>query len=744
MIPQSPANGMPPVPPPPGPSGPGKFKPVDPMRFARKYVWVLVAAAVVGGGVGIGLQVVLANTMPAYSSRAQMIVVPSDRAFVSSSPEGSRDEFVSAFIANEIARIQSERVLRNVIERQAVLDTQWITNFDTPDDAIKALREDVLTISPFRSSELINLTAETPRSREDCVTILTTLINVYTDILQLESDSRNADQRTVYQQDVNRQEERIRLLQDQSAAFARNEEIDSLDTRSSQAMIVYRELVQRMTALNFALGQARVGAEAIQEKVDAGDFQPTLEDQMAADAHPLVMGHSQRIQSLKEQLGMLNEMGRPNSHTAHRISAQIAAAEDEKQLEVNRQIQIQMQQRLEGAQNAVTSLEGNIADLADDLEEAEARSVDLTTKLARYRELQKELDLARDRRDRAQRTLDELAMTSALPNAVRVQRYVAPERPSRSFPPGIPTMAAMGMFGTLGLIGGLLFLREVLDPRFTSPADVGLLPEAELLAVLPHASEDPSGQTDIACVVQRQPNGLIAESFRQLRTDLLARVDRRGYRAVLVAGTAAGSGTTTVVQNLALSVASNARRVLIVDANLRRPRLPDALGLPETPGLADYLAGTAGGDEIVHALSDLPLSVLPCGSDPQRLTAESFESRRCRELLTRLESEFDLVLIDCPPVLLTSEAKILAKHVDAAVVVTRANRDKRGMTARAIRRVSGQRADMLGVVLNGVRGTAGGYFRQNFRDFYRYGQTSDRRDALRRPQPQPTEAVESV
>ncbi|MEM9789762.1 MAG: AAA family ATPase [Planctomycetota bacterium] len=741
MIPQSPANGMPPVPGPTPASGTGKFKPVDPMRFARKYLWVLLAAAVVGATGGVITQIVLARTTPMFTSRAQMIVVAPPQAFNPDVGQTARGDVVTAFILNEVARIKSERILRQVIERQPVRETVWIRQFDTPDEALNNLRDDVLGVAPQRGSELINLSAETPRSRNDAVTILTTLIDVYTDVLRLESDNRNTGQRTVYQQDVNRQEERIRLLQDQIAAFARNEEIDSLDSRSSQATIVYQQLAGRMSSFRLGLTQARVAADAMQERIAAGDFQPTLEDQMAVDRHPLVMGHSQRIQSLKEQLGMLSEMGRQNSHAAQRVEAQIAAAESERQIESNRQLQQLMQQQLESAQNGVTSLENNIADLTDDLEEAEARVIDLTAKIARYKQLQTELELAQAKRDRAQRTLEELALASSLPNAVRVQRYIPPQQPKQSYPPGIPTLAAMGMFGCVGVIGGLLYLREMVDPRFTSPADLGLVPDAELLAALPHAGEDPSGDADIACVVQRQPNGLIAESFRQLRTDLLARVDRRGYRTVLLAGTAPGSGTTTVVQNLALSLASNARRVLIVDANLRRPRLPDALGLPETPGLADYLADTAGVDEIVHAMSDLPLSVLPCGTDPQRLTAESFESRRCRELLTRLESEFDLVLIDCPPVLLASEAKILAKHVDAAVIVTRANRDKRGMTARAIRRVSGQRADLLGVVLNGVRSAAGGYFRQNFRDFYRYGKTADRAQALRRPE---AEAVEST
>ncbi|MEM6757180.1 MAG: hypothetical protein AAF586_08445, partial [Planctomycetota bacterium] len=126
MIPQSPANGMPPVPGPTPASGTGKFKPVDPMRFARKYLWVLLAAAVVGATGGVITQIVLARTTPMFTSRAQMIVVAPPQAFNPDVGQTARGDVVTAFILNEVARIKSERILRQVIERQPVRETVWI------------------------------------------------------------------------------------------------------------------------------------------------------------------------------------------------------------------------------------------------------------------------------------------------------------------------------------------------------------------------------------------------------------------------------------------------------------------------------------------------------------------------------------------------------------------------------------------------------------------------------------------
>src|SRR5690606_33866781 len=92
----------------------------------------------------------------------------------------------------------------------------------------------------------------------------------------------------------------------------------------------------------------------------------------------------------------------------------------------------------------------------------------------------------------------------------------------------------------------------------------------------------------------------------------------------------------------------------------------------------------------------------------------------CRGLLGDLETQYDLILIDAPPALVASECQLLAKHVDAIAPVVRAHKEKRGMISRMLRQLDGYRADVLGIVLNGVRSAAGGYFRKSYQEFYDY------------------------
>ena len=159
--------------------------------------------------------------------------------------------------------------------------------------------------------------------------------------------------------------------------------------------------------------------------------------------------------------------------------------------------------------------------------------------------------------------------------------------------------------------------------------------------------------------------------------------------------------------------------------NFRRPRQHELAGVANFHGLVNVLEEDAPWAAAVHQVEDLPLYVLPTGecaeAHPELLEGQAF-----RALLGEVETEYDLVVIDAPPALLTSDSQLLAKQVDAIAIVVRAGRDPRGMVERMLRRLDGQRADVLGVVLNGVRSAAGGYFRKSYEEFYNYRKEEDK------------------
>jgi len=265
----------------------------------------------------------------------------------------------------------------------------------------------------------------------------------------------------------------------------------------------------------------------------------------------------------------------------------------------------------------------------------------------------------------------------------------------------------------------VIFLKEMLDQRIKSPADVKLLPKTELLGVIPDVEEDPSGRRTIEGVVTELPDGLMAEAFRHVRTQILAQMDHRGHKTLMLVGAQAACGVTALTNNLAVSLAQNGRKVLVLDANLRRPSQHELFGVAASPGLTDVLYDTESLKNAIVNREDPNLAILPAGQN-HPIMPELFEGQAFRELLPRLESDYDLILVDAPPGLLASDSELLSKTMDAVVVVVRAMGEKRGMVTRMINQLGGHRADVLGVILNRAKTSAGGYFRESYEAFYRY------------------------
>ena len=259
----------------------------------------------------------------------------------------------------------------------------------------------------------------------------------------------------------------------------------------------------------------------------------------------------------------------------------------------------------------------------------------------------------------------------------------------------------------------------MLDQKVRSPQDLKLIPDAQLLGLVPHAKEDPSSGGTAERAVERAPTGLLAESYRQIRTALLSKMDRRGYKTLVITSAQPTSGTSTVVQNLGMSLAANGRSVLIIDANFRRPGQHKLLAVDNHRGLVDILKEQADLTDVIIDHPDVSLSLLPTGKSADA-PPELLEGTVFRGTLSQLESQYDLILIDAPPALLTSDSQLLSKHVDAIAVVIKAGTDKRGMLNRVLTQLDGQRADLLGIVLSGVQASVGGYFRKSYEDFYRY------------------------
>lgn len=709
----------------------GRFKPIDPLGLVRRHVWLLLALLVLGGAAGVGTWYLLREFNPWYSSEALVHIAPVNPDAWSGLGEDMgrlRMDVAQAAIENEQLRLRSEQTLRAALERPRVRDTAWFASFRRGDGetvdapaALEALRRHLVRTRAVPGSTQMQVSVRTPRAA-DAQPILQAVLDTYINRVRSEREDESRGLRQVYRTERDRAEQTIDRLEQQLARFPRESRLASLESELEESRATQRALRSEHTALRMNLDQARQQRRRLEQVQAVGELEPTARAVQEVEARGAVQRMVQRIHSLRAEKRRLEARFGPEHYQIRDLEDQLNAAETEKRQTVQRLLQERHAGQLEEATQTVEALEARLAAIEPDLEEARLRVQDLHEQTSeqrdRHQRLRERLEQARMDRQRYDQQLTELRVQSTRPDAVRAQVWEQPSSPRLASPLPAVVIPATALLIIGAGIGGL-FLRESLDQRLKTPADVQLVREAELLGLVPDAQEDPSGTGRIEQAVVHHPTGLLAEAFRQVRTTLMAKMDRRGHGTLLIAGARPSAGASSVAHNLACSLAYHGRRVLLIDADIRRPTQHEICGLAQSPGLVEVLRHTAQLSDAVTPMEDLSLSVLPAGDlhsvPPELLASEAFE-----ELLTQLQGRYELIVLDGPPVLLASDTQLLARHVDAMALVARAERDERGTIERMLRQLEGQGGEVLGLILNGVRSTAGGYFRKSYREFYRY------------------------
>lgn len=190
-----------------------------------------------------------------------------------------------------------------------------------------------------------------------------------------------------------------------------------------------------------------------------------------------------------------------------------------------------------------------------------------------------------------------------------------------------------------------------------------------------------------------------AEAYRTLRTNLIFSQTGRALKSVIITSASPGEGKSTTSSNLAAAFAQQGMRVLLVDADLRRPTLHTIFGTPREPGLTQVLVGQMELEAALQETSVPGLSLLTSGVLPPN-PAELLGSPVMRELLRTMVDGFDMVILDTPPVMAASDSSVLASMVDGVVLVVRAGRTERSMAQQAVRQLTSVGARVLGAALN--------------------------------------------
>ncbi|MET4639307.1 polysaccharide biosynthesis tyrosine autokinase [Mycetocola sp. 2940] len=277
---------------------------------------------------------------------------------------------------------------------------------------------------------------------------------------------------------------------------------------------------------------------------------------------------------------------------------------------------------------------------------------------------------------------------------VRLTMVQQAEVPARPESPRIPLNLGIGALLGFAVGIGTAVLREVLDNRIRNERDVELVTNAPIvggIAFDPKAKQRP-------LIVHADPRSPRAESFRTLRTNLsFLEVGTRG-RTFVVTSSVQSEGKSTTASNVAISLADSGARVLLIDADLRRPKIAEYMGIEGGVGLTDVLIGRAELLDVVQPWGRSKLFVLPAGKIPPN-PSELLGSKAMADLIELFNREFDAVIFDAPPLLPVTDAAILAKSVGGAIVVVAAGRTHKNQLRGAVTALENVGAPVSGIVL---------------------------------------------
>jgi capsular exopolysaccharide synthesis family protein len=292
----------------------------------------------------------------------------------------------------------------------------------------------------------------------------------------------------------------------------------------------------------------------------------------------------------------------------------------------------------------------------------------------------------------------------------------------RATPPATPTTTPRSTlvltWTTIGLVAGVLlaFLLESLDTGLRSIAEIESVTELPSLAIIPRAKRSTPEQVAAMSTVERnvsvltQPKSQFTEAFRSLRTALLLSTVGREPRYILFTSATPSEGKTTTASNLAVILSQRGTRVLLIDADLRRPNVHHRFGLNGKLGLSTVLSGQTRLEDSVQQVREVPgLDILASGPVPPFPT-EMLSSETMSELLRHAGELYTHVIIDSPPILSVTDGVLLSRQVDAVVLVVRHAKSSKHIVRRGRDLLIRSGAPLAGIVLNAVDLNAPEYY----------------------------------
>ena len=561
-----------------------------------------------------------------------------------------------------------------------------------------------LTISPIRNSRLVDVRYESTHP-ELSAQVANGLAHAY--IEQSLEFKFTASKEASDWLGQRLGEQRKQVEQSEAALQQYRERSDAISLEERQNIVV-----QKLADLNAAVTKAKT--DRLMKEGTYSQIVGMQHDRGALDTTPAVMGN-QFVQQLKAELGdlqrqqaQLSEKLGPNHPDMVKIRLAIQTAETKMQAEIGKIVQAlknDYQASLTQEQSLVRALEQQKQD-----------ALALNRKGIEYGVLQRDAASNRQIFETLMQRTKETGISGELKTS-NIRIVDAAETPRGPSSPNIPAYLMVTVFGASFLSIGLAFFFEYVDNRIKSPAEVKQHLGLAVLGMIPAES----GVKADTPLISNGVRANFAESFRGVRTNVLFSSLADERRTLVVTSTGPGEGKTLVASNLAVTLAQTGQRVILIDADMRRPRVHEVFGGVQEPGLSNVLVGEAKASDTVRQTSCSGLWVLPAGHTPPN-PAELLGSKRFEDFVRTLSEHFNWVVIDTPPVMAVTDAPIVAHMASGVLFVVGAEMTSRTLAQTAIEQLVNANAHMIGAVLNRVDLENNAYYYSQYyrRDYGEY------------------------
>lgn len=382
-----------------------------------------------------------------------------------------------------------------------------------------------------------------------------------------------------------------------------------------------------------------------------------------------------------------------------------------------------------------TSVENQVAVTNRNVEQLEAERERLTDEIAElndigleYNQLADSADTMRQHYEAVLERTTELDLNALYDHDI-IQILERAETPGGPVSPQLPLNLAIGLLAGLLLGGGVIVFIDALDNTIKSHEQIEQFTDKPVLGTLPKVEQSTlkgvpvHGDSALDTLAATAPRSSFSEAIKTLRTNVMFMAPDEPPEVILMTSPGPGEGKTLSSLNMAIALAQSGEETIVVDSDMRRPRIHKALGIDDEPGMSQILTEDLDLDD---AIAESPVEegpdVLTCGPVPPN-PSELLHTERFRDLVDRLRNRYDRVVFDSPPMAAVADALILSHSVDAVLLILRFGQTRQDTLSRSVEQLEAIGAPLLGAVLNDIDESSGYSYAYYYR--YRYDEPED-------------------